>query len=420
MGSPPEPDPTTIPTTVPTQECPLATTTATARPIAPARSAAVRAGVLAALGTWAVVVLPALVGWVAAPESTQGWFAAVQVANAIWFLGHGQSVGGGGVVVSVTPLLLFLLFVLVAWRWVQRVLLAERIKVRAAEWGPIVARGIIPGYLTGYVSVSAVIALLTLGGPVLPGVAAVPGTLLVPLAALGAALLRPGQGDPPSFVTDLYDRGPRWWPTAWHHGWRAAAVLLAVGLAVVLLLVLVSIGSVLGVHSEYDTNLVAGAVIALAQAFYLGNAATWALAFLAGPGFSVAVGSTISPAAAHPGLMPLVPILAALPDETDYPWPMFVVLAVPVVVGWFLAGWVDDETASDGESTRDRFIALGAGAAVAVAVVTALTALGNGAIGVERLSAIGPSLAPFTGALLAELLVGGAARLGWRVWRGRG
>jgi hypothetical protein len=119
--------------------------------------------------------------------------------------------------------------------------------------------------------------------------------------------------------------------------------------------------------------------------------------------------------------MPLVPILAALPDETDYPWPMFVVLAVPVVVGWFVAGWVDEEVGSRSmsESTRDRFAAAGAAAALGVAVVTAVTALGNGAIGVERLSSIGPSLLPFAGALLGEVLLGAVARVGWRVWRGR-
>lgn len=381
-----------------------------------------RAGVLAALGTWTVVGLPALIGWVAAPESTQGWFAAVQVANAIWFLGHGQSVGNASVVVSVTPILLFLLFVLVAWRWVRRVLLAERIKVRAAEWSPIVLRGIVPGFVFGYAAVAAVMALLTLGGPVSPGVAAVPGSLLVPVAALGAALLRPDKEDLPIVVRDLFTRGPRWWPVAWRYGWRAAGVLLALGLAVVLLLLLVSIGPVLRVHGEYDTNLVAGAVIALAQAFYLGNAATWALSFLVGPGFSIAVGSTITPAAAHPGLMPLVPILAALPDEADYPWPMFVVLAVPVVVGWFAAGWVDDGTVAlaGARSTRDRFAAVGATLALAVAVVTGITALGNGAMGVERLSSIGPAVLPLAGALLGELFLGGAARLGWRLWRGRG
>ncbi len=389
----------------------------TARPIAPARSAAVRTGLLAALGTWAVVVLPALIGWVAAPESTQGWYSAVQVASAIWFLGHGQSIGNEDVVVSTTPLLLLLLFVVVAWRWVHRLLLAERIKVRAADWSPIVARGIIPGFLTGYVGVAAAVALLTLGAPVAPGVAAVVGTLLVPVAALGAALLRPGKDELPVFVRHLFRRGPSWWPTAWRHGWRSAGILLAIGLAAALLAVVVSIGSVLRVHGEYDTNLVAGAVIALAQTLYLGNAATWALSFLAGPGFSVAVGATISPAGAHPGLMPLVPILAALPDEGAYPWPMFAVVLVPVAVGWLVGGWVDDD--AEQRTTRDRFVAVGVTVALAVVVLTAVTALGNGAIGVERLSAVGPSLAPFAGALLLELLAGAAAHLGWRLWRAR-
>jgi hypothetical protein len=339
----------------------------------------------------------------------------VQVASAIWFVGHGQSIGGSGVVVSVTPIVLMLAFVLICWRWVRRVLLGERIKVRAAEWSPIVLWGILPGFVSGYAAVSASVALLTLGGPVGPGVAAVPGSLLVPVAALGAALLRPGREDSPAFVRDLFARGPRWWPTAWRHGWRGAGVLLGLGLVVVVVLIMGSAGTVLRIHGEYQTNLVAGSVIALVQFFLLGNAATWALAFLAGPGFSVAVGSSISPVAAHPGLMPLVPILGALPDETDYPWPMLLVLALPAAVGWLMAGWVDDEDVA--RTTRDRFGAVGAAAALAVAVVIGLTALGNGAVGVERLSQVGPALAPFAGALLLELLVGGAARLGWRVWR---
>lgn len=392
------------------------TTARTARSSSSARSAAVRAGVLAALGTWAVVLLPALVGWVAAPESTLGWFTAVAVASAIWFVGHGQSIGGSGVVISVTPILLLLSFVLVAWRWVRRVLQTERIKVRAAEWDHIVLRGIVPGFLGGYAVVSASVALLTLGGPVRPGVAAVAGSLIVPVAALGVALLRPGKEDGPAFVRALFARGPAWWPVAWRHGWRGAALLLATGLAVVLLLVLGSVGTVLRVHGEYETNLVAGLVIVLAQVCFLGNAATWALAFLAGPGFSVAAGSLISPAAAHPGLMPLVPILGALPDESDYPWPMFLVLAVPVVAGWLVARWVDAE-AGEGWSARDRFAGAAAGNGIAAIVIVLLTAFGNGALGVERLSSIGPSLAPFGGALLGELLLGGVACVAWRLWR---
>ena len=91
-----------------------------------AMSRALRAGVLAGLGTWAVVVIPALLGWVSAPESTLGWYSAVSVGSAIWFVGHAQSIGGDGIAISATPLLLLLLFVVIARRTARRLLATER------------------------------------------------------------------------------------------------------------------------------------------------------------------------------------------------------------------------------------------------------------------------------------------------------
>ena len=112
----------------------------------------------------------------------------------------------------------------------------------------------------------------------------------------------------------------------------------------------------------------------------MGNAATWALAFVAGPGFGVAVGATISPAAAHPGLMPLIPVLAALPDEAVYPRALYAVLLLPVAAGAVMARWVDRELEFFG-NVRARFAAVTTAAGIAVAVVVVLTALGNGSLG---------------------------------------
>jgi hypothetical protein len=163
-----------------------------------AMPAALRAGALAAVGTWAVVVLPALIGWVAAPEGSLGWFSAVSVASAIWFLGHGQSIGGGSLSVSMTPVLLLLVFVLVAARWARGVVAGQRARVGAAASSRVIQWGVVPGFVVGYVLVAGVFALLTLGGPMSPGVAAVPGCLLVPVAALGVVLVRPHGGRPSS------------------------------------------------------------------------------------------------------------------------------------------------------------------------------------------------------------------------------
>jgi hypothetical protein len=51
----------------------------------------------------------------------------------------------------------------------------------------------------------------------------------------------------------------------------------------------------------------------------LPNLAVWALAWLAGPGFQIADGSTITLAGAHPGLMPMIPVLGALPSDGHGP-----------------------------------------------------------------------------------------------------
>ncbi|GGM97836.1 hypothetical protein GCM10009721_25990 [Terrabacter tumescens] len=368
--------------------------------------AALRAGALAAVGTWSVVVLPALVGWVAAPETSVGWFSAVSVASAIWFLGHGQSVGAGAVSISMTPLLLLLVFVYVAVRWARRLAATERLRVGTADWSRVAQWGVVPGFVIGYGLVSAVIALFTLGGPATPGVAAVIGSLLVPVAALGFVLVRPDDEAAPAFVRTWFRRGPTWLPTVWRTGWRGAGLLLALGLVVALVRLVASWSAVADIQDQYGANVGALVVIALTQLALLGNTATWALSFLAGPGFQVAIGSAITPAAAQPGLLPLVPVLGALPQAADYPAMMYAVLLAPVLLGAWLGRRVDAQLEFFGNA-RARLAATATAAALAVAVVVAVTALGNGAVGVDRLSAVGVPLAAFAAALLAEV-VGGA------------
>ncbi|MDV3222407.1 DUF6350 family protein [Intrasporangium sp.] len=383
-----------------------------------ARSAAIRTGALAALGTWAIVVLPSLVGWLAAPEGSLGWFSAVQVGTALWFLGHGQSIGGSGVSISLTPIALFLVFAYVSVRWGRRLVTTERAAASRAEWSRVARLGVVPGFLVGYVGAAAVLSLLTLGGPVAPGVAAVPGTALVPIVALGYLLLRPDEPDAPGFVRAGFLRGPSWLPSAWRVGWRGVALLVAVGLAVVFFRIAMSADEVGRIHDDYGLDVAAGAIVVLAQLMLLANAATWAVAFLAGPGFSIAAGSLISPAAAQPGLMPLVPMLGALPAEADYPTAMYAVVLLPVLCGVVIGRWVDRELEFFG-NLRARLAATTIAVLIAVSGIGLLTWLGNGAIGVERLSSVGPFVPPVVGALLLEVGTGALTWAGWRAWRER-
>lgn len=387
-------------------------------PASAALPGAVRTGVLAAIGTWGVVVILALVGWLAAPESSLGWFSAVQVGSAIWFLGHGQSIGTGELTISLTPVLLFLVFVLVSVRWLRALVLRERAAVSTREWSRVAKVAVLPGFAAGYLAVGVVVSLLTLGAPVAPGAAAVLGVLVVPAVALCVVLVRPDEDDSPWFVRAAFRRGPTWLPSAWRVGWRGFMLLMGIGAVVVAARVVVSLGAILDVQQEYGLSLSGGLVAALAQAFLLGNSASWALGFLAGPGFQVAVGSTISPAAAHPGLMPLVPVLAGLPEEADYPPAMKLVMLVPVLVGVVVGSWVERELEFFG-NWRARLGAVTTAGIVAVAGVAALAALGNGAIGVDRLRSIGVPVVPVAVMLTLEVLLGGALWVAWRAWRER-
>ena len=367
--------------------------------------ASLRAGALAALGTWVVVVLPALVGWVAAPESSVGWFSAVSVGSGIWFLGHGQSIGAGGVAVSLTPLLLFAVNVYIAYRWARRLAATQRATVGVAAWSDTALKELVPGFLGGYLLMAGVFALLTLGGVAAPGVAAVPGVLLVPAVALGFVLLRPDDEESPAFVRTLFRRGPTWLPTVWRVGWQGAGLLLAIGVAVAVVRLVITFPAIVSIQSDYGVNVGGAVIVGIAQLALLGNAATWALGFVAGPGFSLAVGSTVSPAAAAPGLLPLVPVLGAVPEAAEYPPILYAVLLLPVAAGLFVGRGVDRELEFFG-NLRARVAATVVAALIAVVVVVAVTALGNGAVGVDRLRAIGVPLLPLFLALAAEVVVG--------------
>ncbi len=399
----------------------------TSSPTSSYLSTAARAGLVTALATWALVALPALVGWVSAPQSSLAWWSGLAVGSGIWFLGHGQPIGGPGIAVSTTPVLLLGVFVVIAFRVARRLVLGARAAVRRSEWDAVVWRALVPGYLLGYAVAAAVFAGFTLAGSVHPDPTAIAGTLLVPVLGLSLVLVRPGEQWTPSAIDRQLGRLPDWAIEAWRAGWRGALLLLGAGLALALLRLLVSLGAVLHIQGLYGAGLVAGLVLALTQLAFLGNVATWGLAFLAGPGFSVAVDGLVSPAGAHPGLMPLIPILGALPSDATYGGAMWLVLAVPVVLGGVIGRLVDrllgatgtgpGGSAQGAHGWRDRAGAMAAACGVSVVIVVLVTALANGAVGVERLSAVGVAIWPLAGCLLAEALLGAAIWLGVALYR---
>ncbi len=366
------------------------------------------AGALAAAGSWLVLALPAMVAWVATAHTTVGWGDALGIASAGWFLGHGASVAVGELSLSLAPLGLWLLALLLTVRGARRLLDRTERSAPGTTWPRALVRQVVPGFVLGYAAAGLLAWLLTLAGPARPGFAAVLVVLGIPVLALAWALLRRYvAGEECGVVGEWLDRLPRWLPRAVRPGVHGVAILLGLGTVLVVLMVAARWSTVSGLHAAVNAGLVGGVVLTAAQLLVLPNLAVFALAWLAGPGFQIADGSTITLAGAHPGLMPMIPVLGALPSDGAWSGWLILLLALPVLAGGGI-GWLACRSLARLSSWRTKLATALAAVVTSAAGLTVLAGLGSGAVGVDRLSAVGTRPLVF-GAALLGLLVAGAA-----------
>lgn len=363
-------------------------------------------GMLAAAGSWLVLVLPALLVWVATAHTTVGWGDAVAIASAGWFLSHGSALAVGPASISVVPLGLWAIALVVTSRALGRLLDRTEAAAKGTTWPRLVQVRHLPGFALGYGALGAAAWLLTLAGPARPGPVGMVTVLAMPvLAALVCLVRRHITGRESPLVGDWLDRLPRWATRCIAPGLWGSALLLGLGTALVAVMLIARLSTVTGLYAALGAGVVGGLVLTLGQLVLLPNLAIWALAWLAGPGFSVSDGSAITVAGAHPGLMPMIPILGVLPTEGSWPRWLGLVLLLPVAAGALVA-WRACASVARLSSWRTKLTVSAAGVAVSVAPVAVLAVLGTGAAGVERLRQVGPNPLALTAALLAELLLG--------------
>ena len=166
----------------------------------------------------------------------------------------------------------------------------------------------------------------------------------------------------------------------------ALAGLVAVASALLGLSVIAHLDSMNALLVELDPGASGAVLLAVLTLGYLPNAIVWSMAYVVGPGVTVAVGTTVSPfAEAASADLPGFPLLAALPGDAPAG---AVGLPLAVVATGFLAG-----------AYLRRHHHVGLGGALA-ALVTALgvgsaTALlcwwTSGAVGTTTLQGLGPS-----------------------------
>lgn len=374
-------------------------------------------GVLAAamsLGTaLAVVVVPALAAQVAATQSSATVLDAVIIGLNVLILGHGGglvlSTGAVDGAVTLTPFGLLAVLMVISAMGARRVGRALELVGADGMLRPRALRdagGALGAYSATYtigIGVLAALGRSVDSSPVMTS-AVVSGALVAVVGGMAGtlwSLRRPPVGDAPGVrVLDLL---PRPFDAIARSASIAVIGLFALGMLVTVVMLLASVPAQAALFDELSPGIVGGLVLTLIQLALLPLLAAWALTVLLGGSLGVGTGTEISLSGAESGVLPALPMLAALPGPGQFPagaLALLVLPAIPVVIGAVRLAPELEEL-----ELRDRLIAWGI-YPVAVAVAVLLVAgLSTGGFGDGRLVHLGPQMSTLAGPLLAMVVL---------------
>ncbi len=384
--------------------------------------AALDAAIAAAIGV-AVLLAPLTLLWTLSFGASADWGELWPVTGTLWRFGHGtpidvsvpdQVVVATGIapqaatfVLSLAPLALFLFTLRFGAP-------SGRRASAAGAW--------ITGVVAGGAVFAAISALIGLTAKADAGSTPLWLGILLPAAvylvgSLAGAIAHAwseGDGGPIDRLHDLVDGWGDWSPVAGESVRGASIVLVALmGVSALGLTVMTVLrgGEVVALYQTARVDALGATVITLGQLAYLPTLLVWAASWLAGPGFAVGAGTTVSPAGTELGVVPGIPVLGLLPEVGSF-WMLVVVLlpiAAGAVAGWMVRSRLVWERTAVGVGPRAAIAggiaALSAGAAALLAV------LASGSIGPGRMAELGPRPGPFALAIGVEVLVGAAILL---------
>ena len=379
-------------------------------------------GVMTGLTSLVLVLAPVVLAWLVEPLSTATGWEAAGTGAALWLLVSGAHLAVGDVTLSLVPLLGTAVLGAVAWLGAREAMVD--VSTDGEYWRGTLPRPLaaaLAAWWAGYAVAVGVAVGLSVAGPMrVAPLSLVLPLVVLPLVALVLAL-RPVAVDDPDVI------GPRlgfsWVPDpvrrAVRPGLSGAAVLLGAGLVAVLAAVALSWNQVSTISAALAAGGLGSVVLAVAQLAALPNLALWAVSFMAGPGFRVVEGGSVSWSGSQGGLLPMVPVLAALPQPGPFPWFTALSVLVVVAVGAFVARRSLGTVARLSRLRTKLAVALSA-CAVAALALALLDLVAGGSAGQFRLSAAGaPTLRLFL-ALLLELGIGALAvvlRDAWKLRR---
>ncbi len=378
-------------------------------------------GVTTGLLSVALVVGPTLLAWSQAPPRGAGGAGeALAVGAGLWLLAAGAHVTAGDAGIAMTPLLGLALLVVLARLGAREAMV--RVSLEGPSWWGLLPTRLVAtvaAWWAGYAAVALGAAALAATGPFPPAWPTVTVPALV-LPLLGAGLaLRPVLADDPDLL------GPRSGmfrlPDAVRRGigpgLTGLLVLVGVGSALVVAALALSWQGVTAVQEGLGADGTGTVLSVAVQVGMLPNLALWVVSFLAGPGFQVVDGATVTWSGAQSGLLPMVPVLAGLPHPGPFPVAVAVGSAVVLVgVGMFVGGRAV-RTVARLSRLRTKLAVATAACGVAALGAGVLDAVGGGSLGQFRLASIGAPALYLTVTLFGWLLLGAVLAVLRDAWR---
>lgn len=310
-------------------------------------------------------------------------------ATAGWLLAHGVPLSTQGGPVRLMPLVITML---AAWRILRAGVHTAR-AIGARRSGSLRQVAVAGGAVALVCGLLGLAAALAIRGPDLS---------VSPLRALevlgGFGLVAGATGA--LIESGMARRGAEAVSVAVRDGVRTGAVaallILGAGAATAGTAIAVSGASAADMLAAYHTGFAGQAGLTALCLAYAPNLATWAAAYLIGPGFAVGTGTIVSAARVQLGALPAIPVLVGLPSSA-VAGPAALLLGVPVA-GGMTAGWLlvrrRMRQAADREAPAPTWSGLlgaaGLAGPVAGLALGLVAAVSGGSLGAGRLAVTGP------------------------------
>lgn len=374
-------------------------------------------GAAAAASVLLVCLALGVVGWFLSDAGAHGTPRdGMRIGALGWLAAHGSGIVVDGVAVSAVPLGLTLLCAWAIWRIAHRVGEsvsghgpdADRIGDGERDWTVPTAAAL---FAAGYLVVAVLTASVAATPATAPDTGRVIGWSLALCALVAAPAIAVGSGRAAV------------WTALLPPGVRAAAATarlvllgwLAVSAAALLLALALDVSTALNIISQLDAGAGGTVLLILAGVVAVPSAVVFSSSYLLGPGFTVGVGTLVSPSAVVVGPLPMFPLLAALPDAGTPPgWVGGVLVLAPLT-----AAVAAIRTRRERVTLRwDEGALQGCTGGIAAGIVIGLVAASaGGSVGPGRMRLVGPLAGEVLLAAIVAFgiggLLGGLAAVWW-------